>query len=114
TQAEQYYREIEALFPNQVSAIVFDQQGPRLVLSENANVPTSPALFLKICGTKGCQRFITFSGQQIRINGELCDVLLARNGAIIVSGQELFWSSESPAENKTALRIEAKPLGSTS
>ena len=35
----------------------------RLVLSEQADVPVSAPLFLKVCDGKNCQRIITFSGQ---------------------------------------------------
>lgn len=112
--AQKYYREIEDMFPNQVRAIVFDQQGTHLMLADGADIPPSPPLLVKICGRAGCQQFITFSGQQIRVNGELCDVLVDRNGGVILSGQGLFWSSETASETNPSLKIEARRLGLTS
>ena len=112
-EAQKYYHEIESLFPNQVQAIVLDQSGPRLVLAKNADVPQSTPLYLKICQPAGCQRFITFSGQQIQINGETCDVLLDREGRVLIVGRETVWSGSAPVGKAGGYRIEAKPLGGT-
>jgi hypothetical protein len=112
-EAQKYYHEIESLFPNQVQAIVLDKSGPRLVLAKNADVPQSPPLYLKICQPAGCQRFITFSGQQIQLNGELCDVLTDREGHVLLVGRETVWSSSVPGAKAGSYRLEAKPLGGT-
>ena len=104
------YREIEALFPNQIQSIIFDESGPRLLLAERANVPQSPALYLKICGPSGCQQVVTFSGQQIRVNGDDCDVLLDAAGNILLVGRQIAWSSASPARDSKQYRIEARAL----
>lgn len=104
------YREIAAMFPNQVQSIIFDEHGPRLVLAEQADVPKSPALYLKICGPSGCQEVVTFSGQQIRVNGDDCDVLLDAAGNVLLVGRQLVWSSASPARERKQYRIEARAL----
>jgi len=64
TQAKKYYREFEALFPNQLQAIVFDDQGARLMLADKSDVPNSPPVYLTICGPRGCQSFVTFSASR--------------------------------------------------
>lgn len=104
------YRETEALFPNQVRAVVFEASGPRVVLSEQADVPPSPPLYLKICGPRGCQEIVTFSGQQIRVNGEDCDVLTDAAGGVILAGDHLIWSNHAPRANRGRYQIEACPL----
>jgi hypothetical protein len=109
-EARKYFHELEALFPNQLQAIVFDQQGTHLVLAPEANLPTSPPLYLKICGPKGCQRFVTFSGQQIRINGDVCDVLVDHGGNVLVVGQETLWSDAKAATRSGPYQIEARAL----
>ncbi len=106
-EAKKYYEEIEALFPNQVQAIVFDRQGPHLVLADKANVPSSPPFYVKVCGPKGCQGFVTFSGQQIQVNGESCEVLADEQGRIILVGADRVWSGNQASG---AIRVEAKPL----
>lgn len=107
---EKCYHEIEAMFPNQVQAIVFDDRGPRMILAERADVPKSPPLYLKICGPRGCQQFVTFSGQQIRVNGDNCDVLLDAAGNVLLVGPQFAWSSASLASDIGKYRIEARPL----
>ena len=106
-EVKKYYREIEALFPNQVRAIVFDQQGPHLLLSEQADVPKSPALFLKICGPKGCESLVTFSGQSIKVNGEQFEVLADAQGKVIVVGNNRVWAG---GDNSGPIRIQSNPL----
>ncbi|MGO8927662.1 MAG: hypothetical protein ACLQU3_12315 [Limisphaerales bacterium] len=108
--ARKYYHEIEALFPNQVQAIVFDQRGTRLVLAQEPNVPASPPLYLKVCGPKGCQRFVTFSGQQIRISGDVCDVLADGRGEVLIVGRQLVWSGTEAVAEGGSYQVEARAL----
>lgn len=112
--ARTYFNEIEPLFPGQLRAIVFDQQGTHLVLSERPDVPPSPPLYIEITGPKGCQRFVTFSGQQIRVNGDVCEVLQDRQGHILLVGRHLLWSGASPTTKSGPYQIEARPLETTS
>jgi hypothetical protein len=113
-QARKYFRELDALFPRQLQTIVFDQQGTHLVLAPEANLPASPPLYVKICGPKGCQRFVTFSGQQIRVNGDVCDVLVDHQGNVLVVGRDIVWSSAQTVAKAGGYRIEAQPLQTTS
>jgi hypothetical protein len=108
--ARKYYDEIEALFPNQVQAIVFDQRGTHLVLAKEPNVPASPPLYLKVCGPKGCQRFVTFSGQQIRVNGDVCDVLADGRGEVLLVGRQLLWSGAEAVAASGGYQVEARAL----
>lgn len=105
-----YFREIEALFPNQVRSLVIDEQGPRLVLAESANVPRSQPLYVKICGPAGCKRFLTFSGQQIRVNGDTYEVLADGEGGIILLGTNSAWNNTQRAAMKPGYEVEARPL----
>src|SRR6266487_5716773 len=97
--ARKYFQEIETLFPRQVQAIIFDQQGSHLVLAERSNVHASSPLYLKVCGPKGCQSYVTFSGQQIRINGETCDVLSDHQDNVLLVGRDWVLSTaQAPAK----------------
>jgi hypothetical protein len=109
-QARRCYREIAGLFPNQLQGIVFDQQGAKLVLADKPDVPPSPPLYVKICGPAGCNSFVTFSGQQIRVNGDVFEVLVDHRGDVLVVGRNSAWSSEHSAANTGRYRITAKPL----
>ena len=114
TEARKYFHELEALFPNQLQAIVFDQQGAHLVLAPEPNLPASPPLYLKICGPEGCQRFVTFSGQQISVNGEVCDVLSDHHGNVLVVGRQLAWSGSKASARSGQYQIEARALEGSS
>src|SRR5208282_6112952 len=54
-------RETLAMFPNRVRAIVQDERGINLVLSDNADVPVSPPLYVRICDGEHCSSLVTFS-----------------------------------------------------
>ncbi len=113
-QSEKLIHEVRAMFPNQVQAVILDKDGMQLVLAEKADVPDSPAIYLNICGPDGCRQIITSSGQQIRLNGEVCDVLADARGNIILAGSRLIWSSESHATSMGGYRIEARAMGASS
>lgn len=100
-----------AMFPNRVRAIVRDEHGINLVLSDEANVPVSPPIYVRICDGKNCSSLVTFSGQEIRIAGQKLTVLSEADGGIILEGEKFFWSSSEPVYAKRKLKIEAKNLG---
>jgi len=101
-----------AMFPNQVRAIVQDERGLNLVLSDSADVPASPSIYVRICDGKHCSSLVTFSGQEIQIAGQKMTVLSDAQGGIILMGNDFAWSSCEPAYAKNDLKIEARNLGS--
>lgn len=101
------YAEFEALFPKQLKAIVFDGQGPHMILADKADVPESAPLYLKVCGPKGCEGFVTFSGQNIRVNGEDCEVLADAQGKVMLVGNHQVWLQ---GRSGGALSVEARLL----
>jgi hypothetical protein len=103
---EKCLREVQTMFPNQVRAVIFDKEGPRLLLSDAADVPTSEPIYLKVCNGKGCEKILTFSGQRVPIDGELCEVLVNEKDDVLVVGQKKFWPGGMPAD----LRVEARTL----
>lgn len=113
-EAQKCYREIESLFPNQVQGLVFDAQGMHLALAEQADVPAAPPLYITITGPKEVHRFVTFSGQRIRVNGDTFEVLVDRQGDVLLVGQQSVWSSSEPGNKAGPYRIEARPLPATS
>ena len=105
-------RETLALFPNRVRAIVQDEHGLHLVLSDTDDVPLSPPLYVSICDGKKCSSFVTFSGQEIQIAGQKVTVLSDTRGGIILTGNQFVWSNTERAYAGNHLKIEAKNLGS--
>jgi hypothetical protein len=103
--ARKYFHELEAMFPNRVRAVVFDERGAHLMLSDNADVPRSAGVFLKICDGQQCQKMITFSGQQIQWRGETFEVLTDQQGHVILSGEHSVFSSSRQIANSP--RVES-------
>ncbi len=110
-QARKLVAELATLFPNQVQSIIIENGKTELRLSESADVPKSTAVLLRICGKAGCEKVITFSGQQVRVNGQPCDVLVDSRGNVIVAGSRFVWSTTGGAGNSAGTQIHAKSLG---
>ena len=105
-------RETLAMFPNRVRAIIQDEHGLRLVLSDQPNVPSSTPLYIHICDHKQCSSFVTFSGQELEIVGQKVTILSDAQGGVIVAGTRFAWSSDQPGCASDGLKIEAKTLNS--
>jgi hypothetical protein len=100
-----------ALFPNRVRAIVSDEHGLSLVLSDHDDVPPSTPLYIRICDGKNCSSFVTFSGQEIQIAGQKVTVLSDARGGIILAGNRFAWSNTERNYADKHLKIEARNLG---
>jgi hypothetical protein len=99
-----------ATFPNQVRAIVEDNGGIHIVLSDSNNVPASTPLYVHICDGKNCSSLVTFSGQEIQVAGQKMTVLGDSHGGIILMGNDFVWSSDEKISSDKGLKIEAKSL----
>lgn len=99
------------LFPNRLRAIIEDAQGLRLDLSESDNVPASPPLYIHICDGEHCSSFVTFSGQEIKVDGQTVSVLCDTHGGIILAGDQFVWTNTKPMQAGDHLKIEARVLG---
>lgn len=111
--AQKFFNEVQTLFPNQIEAIEFDSKGTHLKLADHANLPASPPLYVSVCAPQGCRHFVTFSGQQIRVNGDVFDVLLDRQGEVLVVGKQWIWPDPN-GEHPAPYRVEARLLPVTS
>lgn len=103
-------RELIAMFPNQLRAILDDEQGLRLVLSEQPDVPSSTPLWVKLCRGSRCWSVVTFSGQEIPVDGEPVMVLADARGGVLLMGERFAWTSHDPLPAPDGLRIEAAQL----
>ncbi len=104
-------REMMAMFPNRLRAIVEDARGVTVVLSDNDDVPPSQPLFVHLCDGGNCLSFVTFSGQEIQVAGRKVTTLSDARGGIIVTGSHFVWSSGGRIDAGNHLTIEAKTLG---
>ena len=103
-------RETMAMFPNRVRAIVQDERGVNLVLSDQDNVPASTPIYVRICDGKRCSSLVTFSGQEIQVAGQKLTVLSQPDGGIILTGNQFVWSNTERTYAGNQLKIEAKNL----
>jgi hypothetical protein len=104
--------EMMAMFPNQIRAIVQDEDGGlKLVLSDHSDVPASPPLYVRISDGKHSSSFVTFSGQEIQVAGQNITVLADARGGIILAGSQFVWSSRERTSAAGHLKIEARNLG---
>ena len=110
-QNEKVIKEMLAMFPNRVRAVVQDEHGLNLVLSDKDDVPASAPLWVKICDGKHCSAMVTFSGQQVRVNNNDWDVLANSKGQIIVTGNDTVWAGSAQNNNTGKFHIEAAQLG---
>ena len=110
-QNEKALREVLTMFPNRVRAIVQDEHGVQLVLSDQADVPASTPIYVRICDGKQCSSFVTFSGQEIQIAGQKITVLSEADGGIILTGNQFVWSNTERIYAGKHLKIEARNLG---
>jgi hypothetical protein len=112
-QNEKVIKEMLAMFPHRVRAVVQDEHGLNLVLSDKDNVPMSAPLWVKVCDGKRCATMVTFSGQEVRLGQRDITVLADARGKIILAGDNFVWSNGEPMLAGNQLKIEAKPLGPT-
>src|SRR5579862_2993473 len=111
-QNEKVIKEMLAMFPNRVRAVVQDDHGLHLVLSDKDDVPASTPLWVKVCDGKHCSATVTFSGQQIQVAHQDVTVLADPEGKIILAGDTFLWSNGQPMlAGNDKLKIEAKALG---
>jgi hypothetical protein len=104
--------EVLALFPNRVRAIVQDETGLRLELSEEADLPESPPLWVRFRQGARTRSFVTFSGQVVEVAGQKVTVLAEAKGGVLLVGDRFVWSTEEPGSLPDRLQVEAQALNS--
>ena len=103
-------REVLSTFPNRVRAIEQDYAGMHLSLSQNADVPSSTPLWIKICDGENCRAVVTFSGQELQTAAGRAEVLIDDGGNVMLVGDRIVWSSAHPEKGTGGLRIQARAL----
>jgi hypothetical protein len=109
-QNEKLLRETMAMFPNRIRAIVQDEKGMSLVLSDGEDVPASTPLYVSVCDGEHCSALVTFSGQEVELAGHKVTILSDAEGGVILIAEGLLWSSKGTHQMAGQLRIQAKQL----
>lgn len=102
--------EVMMMFPNQVRAVIQDRDGLRVVLADEASVPASTPLWVRLCQGDECVSVVTFSGQELEVAGQRLTVLASAGGDVIVLGDHFAWHSDDRHSPVGNLRIQARPL----
>ncbi len=98
-----------AMFPHRLRAIVIDEHGMKLLLSEDADVPSSPPLWVRYCDGRRCVSFVTFSGQEVVVGGQRITALADPRGEIVLIGKNFVWT-RGMEQASGRVEIEAKEL----
>jgi hypothetical protein len=109
-QSEILIREIMAMLPNRVRAIIKDETGMQLVLSDAADVPVSTPLWVKVCQGEHCTTLVTFSGQEIEVADQTLTVLADASDGVILVGERFAWASDGPKGGLQDLKIQAEAI----
>lgn len=109
-QSGKLINEVMTMFPNRVRAIVKDESGIRLVLSEAEDVPAATPLWVKICKGAHCTTFVTFSGQEVEVAGQKLTVLADSANGVLLVGDHFAWASDDAKAGVRDLKIQARPL----
>lgn len=107
---EKMLREVMAFFPGRVRAIIDDEEGIHLVLSDLQDIPPSQPIWIEIQGGGVRQAAVTFSGQILQIAGDRVKVFADSRGHLTLSGNRISWSSESPKGGTSGFHITAQVL----
>jgi hypothetical protein len=107
-----FIRETLAMFPNRVRAIVQDEHGLNVILSDQGEIPPSTPFYVHVCDGSHCASYVTFSGQEIQVDGQHISVLADRQGKMILVGENFLWSDKDRIYPDNRWKVEAKNLGS--
>jgi hypothetical protein len=104
------FREVSALYPNQVKAITRGRDGLQLTLADEPVAESGKPLVLRVCENSACEDIITFSGQQITVAGHDVTVRTSSDGRVTLQGDELLWNSDSRESSLPGVLIVSRYL----
>jgi hypothetical protein len=87
-------REILPRYPSRLRAIVQDEQGLHIILSDRPDVPASMPIWIEISGEGRRRAAVTFSGQRVTLGDDQLEVLADPSGRVMLIGSRFFWSPD--------------------
>lgn len=82
------YREVSALFPQQIKSIVSDGKDLKISLLDEPTTNSSQAVVVEICENSSCKTAITYIGQTIEVGRHRVTVRADENGGIVVDSPD--------------------------
>jgi hypothetical protein len=81
-------REVSALFPQQIKAIISDGSDLQISLADQPYSDNGPAVVIEICEKGGCKTVITYVGRTFEIGNHLVTVRTDEKGGIVVDSPD--------------------------
>lgn len=107
----QDYREVwnqfATLFPHQVRAVTFGPEGPRVILSDQPDLPDSPGILVRLCSRDGCRTALTVSGQSVELGSQRLEILGTARGEVFVTAGNTVWPLDRATLRLSALNLES-------
>jgi hypothetical protein len=106
-------REVEALFPGQVNAVIERDGAVDLELSDQDAGGTSQPVVVEFVRGADVLRVLSYSGRKVCVDlggAKACfEPLVTAEGRVILAGEDFLWSSEHPV-SRAGYRVEARFL----
>jgi hypothetical protein len=101
------WKEFATLFPNQVRAVTFGPEGPRVILSDRPDLPETPGILVRLCSRDGCRTALTVSGQSVELGTQRLEVLGTARGEVFVTFDDSVWPLDRHSHRLSALNLES-------
>jgi hypothetical protein len=110
-------REVEALFPGQLTAVIESDGAVDLEISDEAAGGTSQPVLVEFTQGSRVLRVLSYSGRRVCVDlgGEKAcfEPLVTSDGGVILAGENFLWSAENPA-SPGGYRVQARFLNPAS
>lgn len=107
-EAAHILRELEMLFPGNLSAVTLDEGELQIELSETTRTEQNQAVVIELCKKGHCHEIITYVGQTIEIEGQPVIIHADPKGHIIFEGKEGLWMSGEAGHANPELNIRTR------
>jgi hypothetical protein len=100
-------REVAALFPDQLQALLIDSNGVQVILSDRPNLVAEQPVIVSFCQDGRRRLVLTSSGHRVQAGRQTFDVLTDGQNNVLLIGDHSFWSSRDGARRIDGYKVEA-------
>lgn len=110
-------KQMEALFPGQIDAVIQKSGAVNLELAAEQSLPSDQPILVRLISGKQSIQIMSYSGRKVCVELEgsrTCfEALLNNDGNVILNGRDFIWTPQLPV-TVAGYRIEAKKLSPAS
>jgi hypothetical protein len=103
-------REVSAVFPEQVQAIIADGGELQISLADHPVSNNKQAVVVELCEQNKCTTIITYVGQTVEIGTHRVTVRTDEKGAILIDGPEFHGTGDHPGNPVSGLHIKTRRI----